>query len=123
SDCLVIGIDARAATEVPAGRGRYVRDLLRALARRSDDGARFLLYGRERWDWRLIDSADPLWHIRAARAASRDADVFLSTNSYLTSWFTQIPTAVVVFDLITFKPEMEPRRRAARIERATIRPA
>ena len=28
-----IGIDARAATEVPAGRGRVVRELLRALAR------------------------------------------------------------------------------------------
>ena len=27
-----IAIDARAAAEVPAGRGRYVRELLRALA-------------------------------------------------------------------------------------------
>src|SRR3954451_6953369 len=127
SDRLVIGIDARAAAEVPAGRGRYVRELLRALARRRDDSARFLLYGRERWDeplderfdWRLIDSADPLWHIRAARAASRDADVFLSTNSYLTSWFTQIPTAVVVHDMIAFHRDARPQRRAALIERAT----
>src|SRR3954447_6872197 len=101
SNRLVIGIDARAATEVPAGRGRYVRELLRAFARRGDS-ARFLLYGRERWDeplderfgWRLIESADPLWHVRVAHAASRQADVFLSTNSYLTAWFTRIPTAV-----------------------------
>jgi len=34
---LSVGIDARAAAEVPAGRGRVVRELLRALADRSDD--------------------------------------------------------------------------------------
>ena len=28
---LTVGIDARAAAEVPAGRGRYVRELLTAL--------------------------------------------------------------------------------------------
>src|SRR4051794_19465652 len=99
SDRLVIGIDARAAAEVPAGRGRYVRELLRALAARDDD-ARFLLYARERWEeplddrfeWRLIGSGDPVWHLRAARAANREATVFLSTNSYLTAWFTRVPT-------------------------------
>jgi glycosyltransferase involved in cell wall biosynthesis len=126
SDRLIIGIDARAATEVLAGRGRYVRELLRALARRDDD-ARFLLYARERWDeplgerfeWRLIESGDPLWHLRTAQAASREAGVFLSTNSYLTAWFTRIPTAVVVHDMITFHRDARPRRRAALIERAT----
>ena len=33
---LTIGIDARAAVEVAAGRGRVVRELLRALAARED---------------------------------------------------------------------------------------
>jgi hypothetical protein len=28
-----VAIDARAAAEVPAGRGRYVRELIRALSR------------------------------------------------------------------------------------------
>ncbi|MEA2425457.1 MAG: hypothetical protein QOH13_1867, partial [Thermoleophilaceae bacterium] len=126
SDRLVIGIDARAAAEVPAGRGRYVRELLAALARR-DDACDYLLYARSHWDgpldqrfrWRLIDSPDPLWHLRAARAANREASVFLSTNSYLTAWFTRIPCAVVVHDMIAFHREARPQRRAALIERAT----
>jgi glycosyltransferase involved in cell wall biosynthesis len=130
SDRHTIGIDARAAAEVPAGRGRYVRELLAAFARRDDD-VRYLLYARERWDgqlderfeWRLIDSPDPLWHLRAARAANREASVYLSTNSYLTAWFTRIPCAVVVYDLITFKPDARPQRRASLIERATAGPA
>ena len=130
SDRLVIGIDARAAAEVPAGRGRYVRELLTALARRDDD-VEYRLYARERWDgplddrfsWHPIDARDPVWHIRAARAANRECTVFLSTNSYLTAWFTRIPCAVVVYDLITFKPEARPQRRASLIERATARPA
>jgi glycosyltransferase involved in cell wall biosynthesis len=136
SDRLVIGIDARAAAEVPAGRGRYVRELLCALARR-DDEVEYRLYARREWpergadappldsrfSWRLIDAPDPLWHLRAALAANRDCSVFLSTNSYLTAWFTRIPCAVVVYDLITFKPEARPQRRASLIERATARPA
>jgi glycosyltransferase involved in cell wall biosynthesis len=125
-DGVTIAIDARAANEVPAGRGRYVRELLLALARQPDAN-RYLLYARSRWDallderfeWRLIPSGDPLWHARAARAASRDADVMLSTNSYLTAWFTTIPCAVVVYDLIAFEPEARAQRRAALIEKAT----
>jgi alpha-1,3-rhamnosyl/mannosyltransferase len=119
---LRIGIDARAAAEVPAGRGRYTRELLRALPREHE----YLLYARRAWDgvadmrWRLIDSPDPLWHIRTARAASRECDVLLSTNSYLTAWFSRVPTVCVVFDLIPWLPEMHPQRRAALIEKATI---
>src|SRR3954469_11071122 len=122
---LRIGIDARAAAEVPAGRGRYTRELLRALPRDHD----YVLYARRPWDgiddeeWRLIDAPDPLWHVRTARAASRECDVLLSTNSYLTAWFTRIPTVCVVFDLIPWLPEMHPQRRAAMIEKATIRRA
>jgi glycosyltransferase involved in cell wall biosynthesis len=129
-DGVTIAIDARAAVEVPAGRGRYVRELLLALARQPEAN-RYLLYARSPWDarlderfeWRLIPSRDPLWHLRAARAASREAQVMLSTNSYLTAWFTTIPTAVVVHDMIAFVPEARPQRRASLIERATARPA
>ena len=125
-DGVRIAIDARAAAEVPAGRGRYVRELLLALARLPDQN-RYLIYARSRWDgplderfeWKLIDSPDPIWHLRAARAATRDADVLLSTNSYLTAWFTRIPTAVVVYDMIAFHADARPQRRAALIEKAT----
>lgn len=122
---LRIGIDARAAVEVPAGRGRYTRELLRALPRTHD----YVLYAREPWagaadlEWRTITAPDPVWHIRTALAANRECDVLLSTNSYLTAWFTRIPTVCVVFDLIPWLPETRPQRRAALIEKATIRPA
>jgi glycosyltransferase involved in cell wall biosynthesis len=81
---LTIGIDARAAAEVPAGRGRYVRELLRHLAG-LDHRHRVLLYARRRWDcaelderfeWRLVSGRDPLWQVPAARAVRRECDVF-----------------------------------------------
>jgi len=130
---LVIAIDARAAAEVPAGRGRYVRELLSALAQLPEAGdVRFELWAREAWAnpslderfaWRLVGLPDPAWHLAVALRARGDA--FLSTNSYLTAWATRIPTTVVVFDLISFVPgaATSAQRRAARIERATIRPA
>jgi glycosyltransferase involved in cell wall biosynthesis len=123
-----IAVDARAAAEVPAGRGRYVRELLRALDALGSP-ERYILYCREpaeldldpaRFRWERITARDPLWHALAARRAARAADVFWSTNSYLTAWLTTIPTAVVVFDLIAFVPGAKAQARAARIERATI---
>jgi glycosyltransferase involved in cell wall biosynthesis len=128
---LTIGIDARAAEEVPAGRGRYVRELLEHLARLDHDH-RFRLYCRlpkhglgldDRFTWIGIPRPDPAWHVAAALRASRDCDVYLSTNSYLTAWFTRIPTACVVYDLVAFIEGTEAQPRAERIEHATIRPA
>jgi glycosyltransferase involved in cell wall biosynthesis len=121
------GIDARAATEEGAGGGRVVRELLRALSAR-DDGHRYLLYTRQEWseplgerfEWRHIPARDPIWHLRAARAASRECDAFLSTNSYLTAWFARIPVAPMVFDLVAFDPALRPQRRSGLIERATL---
>ena len=93
---FTIGIDARAAAEVPAGRGRVVRELIRALAARPQDPHRYVLYARKAWDgaelderfaWRQIAARDPWWHLLTARAANRECDVFLSSNSYLTVWF------------------------------------
>jgi glycosyltransferase involved in cell wall biosynthesis len=121
------GIDARAATEVPAGRGRVVRELLRALAGLDGD-ERYVLYCREpadlpldeRFTWRTVDKPDPMWHVAVSRLASRECDAFLSTNSYLTAWFTRCPCAVVVYDLVAFVSGARAQRRAALIERATI---
>jgi glycosyltransferase involved in cell wall biosynthesis len=126
----VIGVDARAAAEVPAGRGRYVRELLRALSALEGD-ERYVLYCRTpaelgldaRFRWEQIGARDPLWHLVTALRATRACDVFWSTNSYLTAWFTRIPTAVVVYDLVAFVEHARAQARAARIERATIVPA
>ena len=127
---LRIGIDARAAEEVPAGRGRYVRELLLALAGR-DDGHRYELYTRKRWQallderftWHERELPEAVWHEEAARRANRECDVFLATNSYVTPWFLRIPTALVVHDLIPFQKGVHANRRAALIERLTIRRA
>jgi glycosyltransferase involved in cell wall biosynthesis len=133
---LTIGIDARSATEVGAGRGRVVRELLRALAAREHDNNRYVLYARQQWTdpvlegapddrfhWRLSETRNPFWHLLAARAASRECDVFLSANSYLTTWFASIPTVPIVFDLVTFEPAMRPNRVSAVIERIALPPA
>jgi glycosyltransferase involved in cell wall biosynthesis len=129
---LTVGIDARAAAEVPAGRGRYVRELLAALERLDEArDVRFVLYARQRWGdldparfhWRLDGLPDPAWHVAAAARASREVDVLLSTNSYLTAWFCLKPTAVVVYDLVPFVDRGNAKTSSARIEQATIRPA
>jgi glycosyltransferase involved in cell wall biosynthesis len=128
----IIGIDARAASEVPAGRGRVVRELLRSIAATDDDGTRYLLYARDAWDeialderfqWRLLGARDPWWHLLCARAANRECTVFLSSNSYLTTWFLRIPVVPIVYDLTTFARSMRPNRRSTLIERATLGPA
>ena len=127
---LRVGIDARAAAEVPAGRGRYVRELLKALVKQGDSN-RYLLYTRKAWaeplderfSWRIRELPESVWHLHAARAASRECDVFLATNSYVTPWFLTIPTALVVHDLIPFQQGIHANRRAALIERVTIRRA
>jgi glycosyltransferase involved in cell wall biosynthesis len=129
---LTIGIDARAAVEVPAGRGRVVRELLRELAARPDDGVRYVLYARRKWPeveldgrfrWRLLAARDPLWHRSAALSANRECDIFLSTNSYLTLWFLRIPAVPIVYDLTTFQTPAHANRRSTIIERVTLGPA
>jgi glycosyltransferase involved in cell wall biosynthesis len=129
---LTIGIDARAATEVAAGRGRVVRELLRALDTRKDDPHRYVLYARQAWDehplderfsWHPISAKDPLWHLLAARAANKQCDVLLSSNSYLTTFFTRIPVVPIVYDMVTFEPSMRPNGRSSLIERLTLAPA
>jgi glycosyltransferase involved in cell wall biosynthesis len=127
---LTIGIDARAAAEVPAGRGRVVRELLRALAERDgDQRQRYVLYTRSVWEdvalderfrWKPIAAREPWWHPLAARQANRECDVFLACNSYLTGRFLRIPGVPIVHDLAAFEPAMRPSRRAQAIERLTL---
>jgi glycosyltransferase involved in cell wall biosynthesis len=127
---LVIGVDARAASEVPGGRGRVVRELLRALAAREDQHT-YRCYTRAPWDQRLgerfrwvrIPARDPIWHLLAAAAASRECDVFLSSNSYLTVPLLRIPAVAIVYDMVAFERHMRPHRRSVLIERLTLRHA
>lgn len=130
---LTIGIDARAAAEVPAGRGRFVRELLSAFARLEISSAdlRFVLYAREPWGdldparfrWSLSAQPDPLWHVAVAHRAARDTDCLLSTNSYLTPILSRARTATMVYDLVPFMVADVARSQSLWIEKATIRPA
>lgn len=122
-----IGIDARAAAEVPAGSGRVVRELLRALGER-DDPHRYVCYARREWEvplderfeWRLIGLPDPWWHVRAACAARTECDVFLAANSFLTVLLLNVPAVPIVYDLVTFDPGMHANRRSLVVERLTL---
>jgi glycosyltransferase involved in cell wall biosynthesis len=108
-----------------------VRELLRGLAAEPDSGHEYLLFARSRWEdpaladdgrfrWVLIERPDPEWHLRAARRANRESDVFISTNSYLTAWFLRVPSIVIVCDMVAFDPALMPRKGSSRIERATL---
>jgi glycosyltransferase involved in cell wall biosynthesis len=107
-----IAIDARAAAEVPAGRGRYVRELLGALARDGGDHE-YLLLARHAWEeappdprfrWYLRDIRDPVWALWAAGAA-RGCNGVLATNSYLMC-AARPPSVVTVYDLVAFEREL-----------------
>src|SRR2546423_2035526 len=124
---LTIGIDARAATEEVAGRGRVVRELLRAFAER-DDPHRYRLYARAEWPqslddrfgWRLGPANSAAWHVWSGRAITRECEVCLATNSYLTPLLTRAPTATVVYDLVAFDRTTRPPLRSAVVERTAL---
>jgi glycosyltransferase involved in cell wall biosynthesis len=124
-----IAIDARAAAEVPAGRGRYVRELLRALAA-LDAAHTFVLYAREPWEdpalaaderfhWRIVASGEPQWSALAAVHVSRECDVVLATNSYLLAALARVPTLATVYDLTPFRKDVV-LPRGAGFERLTL---
>jgi glycosyltransferase involved in cell wall biosynthesis len=103
---LRIGIDARAAAEVGAGRGRYVRELARAIADLPGE-APPVMFGRTAWPlpgstWRLLRTPDPLWAAHAGLVAGRHCDVVLASNSYVMS-IAAVPVVVVVQDLFGFE--------------------
>jgi glycosyltransferase involved in cell wall biosynthesis len=103
---LRVGIDARAASEVPAGRGVYVRELVRGLVE-LDAGVEPILYGREPWQldgtrWVSLPTPDPIWAVRAARLASRQCDALLAANSFLMAAVAGPRSVAVVHDLFGF---------------------
>jgi alpha-1,3-rhamnosyl/mannosyltransferase len=125
---LTIGIEARAAAEVPAGRGRYVREVVRHLAA-LDHPHRVLLYAREKWDcpelderfeWRLLSGRDPAWALPAAWAANRDCDVCVGTNTYLMPALVRIPSLATVHDLVPFHRDLGAPRGSI-VERLMLR--
>jgi glycosyltransferase involved in cell wall biosynthesis len=125
---LTVGLDARAAAEDRAGRGRVTRELISHLGRLDDD-VQFVLYSRSRAPLGgdgggstsvSLRTPPPLWHASVARDANRRCDVFLSTNSYITPLFLRIPTAIMVYDLVSFAAFGAAHRRARLNERVTL---
>jgi glycosyltransferase involved in cell wall biosynthesis len=120
---LRIGIDARAAAEVPAGRGRYVRELVRAMLSLEGDHE-LILFGRRSWAlprsrWRLVSTLDPAWAVHVGLTVRAHCDVFLATGSYLLCAVSRVPTAATVFDLVAFERELRAPR-GSLAERLTL---
>lgn len=122
-----IAIDARAAAEVPAGRGRYVRELLRAL-RGVDSDHEFLLFARQRWlegdlgerfRWVTPSAPAAVWPLRAGAEMSHRADVALACTSYAMCAPWRIPGAAIVWDFVAFDRAHSPTR-GSMLERLTL---
>jgi glycosyltransferase involved in cell wall biosynthesis len=122
-----IAIEARAAAEVPAGRGRYVRELLKGLARLDCDHE-FLLYARESWPhtglderfcWHHVDAPGLSWPLVAGWRMSRSADVGLACTSYAITAPWRIPGASIVWDFAPFDRRLHSPR-GSLFERLTL---
>lgn len=128
---MVLGIDAREAADKPAGKGRYVLELLKRLPAALPDGELSFFVGAEKPDialpehaaWETIIGSGIGWHRAAAKHANAHCDAYFSTTSYLTPRWLRIPYALMVHDLISFQPGGTAQRRARLIERATLRRA
>ena len=122
-----IAIDARAAAEVPAGRGRYVRELLLGLARLDSDHDYRLVASSpwregdldERFSWELVGAPGLLWPLAAGRRMSQLADVALACTSYAVTAPWRIPGATIVYDFVAFDRRLHPPR-GALLERLTL---
>ena len=126
-----VAVEAWAAEEVRAGRGRYVREVLRAIAALAPADLEFVLLCREPWAgadlgprmrWRPVPGTGPLWTARAARVARVEADVLLATTSYALPALTPLPSVVVVYDFVAFDRALSPPA-GALLERVTLPPA
>lgn len=122
-----IAIDARAAAEVPAGRGRYVRELINGLARIDADHD-YVLYARRRWEqaslddrfrWRTVRAVGLSWPLVVGRRMSREADVALACTSYSIAAPWRIPGAAIVWDLAPFDRSLKTPP-GSLLERATL---
>jgi alpha-1,3-rhamnosyl/mannosyltransferase len=123
-----VAVEAWAAEEVPAGRGRYVRELLRAIRALDPPDLELVLLCREPWAeletgprmrWRPVPGTGPVWQARAARVARAEADVLLATTSYALPALTPLPSVVVVYDFVAFDRALAPPR-GALLERLTL---
>jgi len=121
-----IAVEAWAAAEVLAGRGRYLRELLRALPAVAAPHDWTLLC-RQAWTeadlgprvrWHTLPGRGPLWQLRAA-AAARGHDLLLTTTSYALCGLSPVPCAAFVHDLIPFDPALGAPA-AAGLERLTL---
>jgi glycosyltransferase involved in cell wall biosynthesis len=124
---MTIALDARVAAEVPAGRGRYVRELIRNLVPLLGEH-RLELYARERWEevpdsgqvkWHTLAGSDLGWAWAAGRAMRGNCDVALATSSYLLCAAAQAPVHSMVWDLAPFHRELHSSRGSA-FERVTL---
>lgn len=122
-----IAIDASAAAEVPAGRGRYVRELIRGLSQIDADHA-FTLYARrpwlevrldERFAWRIFSAPGPSWPLLAGSKMSREADVGLACTSFAITAAWRIPGAAIVWDFAAFDRRFQTPA-ASWLERLTL---
>jgi glycosyltransferase involved in cell wall biosynthesis len=124
---LTIALDARVAAEVPAGRGRYVRELIRNLVPLLGEH-RLELYAREPWEelpdsgqvaWRTLSGSDLGWAWAAGRAMRGNCDVALATSSYLLCAAAGRPVHSMVWDLAPFHRELHSARGSV-FERVTL---
>jgi glycosyltransferase involved in cell wall biosynthesis len=122
-----IAIDARAAAEVPAGRGRYVRELIEGLGRIEVDHE-FLLYAREPWlegkldsrfRWTTFQAPGLAWPLLAGARMSRSAEVGLACTSYAITVPWRIPGAAIVWDFAPFDRDLRAPR-GSLFERVTL---
>ena len=125
-----IGIDVREAEGQPAGKGQVVRELAQLLPSVMK-GDEFTFYAKKKFPlkaapnvtWQEVSGKSVLWHRNVAKRANKECDAYLATTSYVTSRWLKIPTALIVYDLISFKDFAIPQRRAKAIERTTLGPA
>lgn len=125
-----IGVDVREAEGQLAGKGQVARELAEYLPKQMP-GDEFVFYAKKKFPlktapnvtWQEVGGKSVLWHRNVAKQANKQCDVYLSTTSYVTPRWLKIPTALVVYDLISFKDFAIPQRRAKAIERATLGPA
>ena len=124
---MKIAIDARAAAETAAGRGRYVRELIAGFARMDADHE-FTLLARERWGeaaldrrftWRTFSAPGLLWPLLAGVRMSASADVGLACTSYAITAPWRIPGAAIVWDFAPFERSLRSPR-GSLLERWTL---
>jgi glycosyltransferase involved in cell wall biosynthesis len=122
-----IGLDVRAAAEAPAGRGRYVRELLRGLSR-IDADHEYVLYARTRWPeappdlrfrWRTPRAPGLAWPLLAGLEMSRSSSVGLACTSYAITAPWRIPGAAMVWDFAPFDRSLRAPRGSS-LERLTL---